>query len=319
VTRREKITWLAIGIVYVVGLLSLIPSYHEICEVTEKAQQEHCAAYQIVPFLGIKVAQILDKMGGVLTALATVAIALFTLTLRKSTDKLWDASERQLKLLSETSAAQSGDMKASIKVATDAARAAIVSNQISITTAERQLRAYVSVQQVNMITHRQPDRMGAHGVVSGSIHTYEFSFILKNGGHTPATGVVTNISICKFPDGIPADFGFPDSETFGYGLIGPQIEWHTPSKSISAAELEAIGPAQPKWFLWGWVEYNDIFFSTIRHRTEICFEIERRRLATTNEFWAGFVAYSRFNSAEEDCLRRIDPTAQKDDGRHRPV
>lgn len=92
--RGEKIAWLAIGAVYIVGLLSLIPSYHEICEVAEKAKEESCASYQLVPFLALKVPQILDRMGGVLTALATLAIAWFTLSLRQSTDRLWIAGER---------------------------------------------------------------------------------------------------------------------------------------------------------------------------------------------------------------------------------
>jgi hypothetical protein len=317
--RREKWFWIFVGVALLIGFLALIPFNGEICEKPDNSGHKECASHNFPVYLAFKIQIFLDALGVALTALATIAIAAFTLTLKRATDRLWDAGERQLKLASDTAAAQSSDMQASIKAATDAARAAIVSNQIAITNAERQLRAYVTVQQVGMVTHRLPDRMGAHGVVSGSIHAYELSFILKNGGQTPATGVVTNISLNKFPTGIPDNFDFPDSDAFGHGLIGPQIEWRTPSKSVPSGEMEAIGLDQPKWYLWGWVEYNDIFFGTLRHRTEFCFEIERRRLPATNEFWIGFMPHSRFNAAEEDCLRPIDPTAQKDDGRHRPV
>jgi hypothetical protein len=95
-TRREKLAWLAIGIVYVIGLLSLIPSYHELCEVVEKANNEHCPTYQVVPFALIKIRQLLDSLGVVITALATIAIAAFTYSLRQSTDRLKDSGEKQI-------------------------------------------------------------------------------------------------------------------------------------------------------------------------------------------------------------------------------
>src|SRR6202021_3731348 len=99
--------WLAIGAIYIVGLLSLIPAHYEICEVTEKTKEEQCTAYQLIPFAGIKVGYVLDKAGGIITALATIAIAVFTLTLKHATDRLWDAGERQLRLLRNTAPVQS--------------------------------------------------------------------------------------------------------------------------------------------------------------------------------------------------------------------
>jgi hypothetical protein len=83
----------------------------------EKTKEEHCASYQVAQLLGIKIPQFLDRMGGVLTALATVAIAAFTLTLKRATNRLWDAGERQLKLAAENAAAQSCDMQASVEIA----------------------------------------------------------------------------------------------------------------------------------------------------------------------------------------------------------
>jgi hypothetical protein len=75
---------------------------------------------------------------------------------------------------------------------------------------------------------------------------------------------------------IPEDFGFPDSELFGHGVIGPQGEMHTPVIRIRENELEAIEPEFGR-YLWGWVEYDDIFIDANRHRTEFCFEIDRVR------------------------------------------
>ena len=119
--RRERIFWLILGAIYVVGLIALIPAHGEICKESTKTGEEACTTYRLVPFIVIEVGKVLDALGIAITALATIAIAWFTWSLRRSTDKLWDAGERQLKLLAETSVTQSRDMQASIAMAKEAA------------------------------------------------------------------------------------------------------------------------------------------------------------------------------------------------------
>jgi hypothetical protein len=63
-SRREKLFWLIVAALFLVGVLSLIPNFYEICELSEKTKEEHCATHQVVPFLFIKVLQLLDRMGG---------------------------------------------------------------------------------------------------------------------------------------------------------------------------------------------------------------------------------------------------------------
>jgi hypothetical protein len=210
---------------------------------------------------------------------------------------------------------QSTDMQASIKAAVDSAKAAISSNQIAVTNAEQQLRAYVTASDVHVLQHRRPGTMSGYGTeIPGRIHTYEFSIVLKNGGQTPAINVRTNINLKRFEGEAPNEFDFPSSNLFGYGLIGPQIEWHTPYQGASAGLVEDIGPAM---LLWGWIEYDDIFTasgSTTRHRTEFCYRVDRRRLPVTNELWMGFLPHDRFNAADDDCLRPIDPATGQGGG-----
>ncbi len=236
-SRRAKIVWIVIGTVLLLLALRFIPYYGQICEPAGEARVANCTSHQLLPFIVLEAAQFLDKMGGAITAVATIAIAIFTFTLKRATDKLWDAGERQLNLLAATSAAQS-----------------------------------------------------------------------KNGGMTPAINARMNISHNRFNNEMPADYHFPDSTNFGNALIGPQLIWHTPSITIPASELERplVGAFH---YLWGWIEYDDIFSGTTRHRTEFCFKIECERLQPTNEFWVGFAPHSKFNAADEDCLRPIDPGA----------
>jgi hypothetical protein len=234
-------------------------------------------------------------------AVATVFIAIFTLTLWRSTSGLVDAAAKQSADTQAAIAASNRNAVAAEKLA----HTAITSNQIAVTNAEQQLRAYVTVQEVSVHVHRHPDRIGTYNdqVVSGNPHTYRFSVILKNGGATPAVNARINISCEKFNGRIPTDFAFPSSQLFGNALIGPQVTWQSP---VSAAELQNPAVLAER-YLWGWIEYADIFSGSIRHRTEFCFQIIFERLPPTNDGWLRFDPYSRFNAAEQDCLRPIDP------------
>ena len=210
---------------------------------------------------------------------------------------------------------QSTDMQASIKAAVDSAKAAIASNQIAVANAETQLMAYVTALDVNMIQHRIAGTVSAQGTeIPGRIHTYEFSVTLKNGGQTPAINVKTNINLKLFPTGIPGDYDFPSSDKFGHGLIGPQIEWRTPWQRVSASLIEDTSNILA---LWGWIEYDDAFTtsgSTMRHRTEFCFRIDRSHLPVTGQLWFGFIPHDRFNAIDDDCLRPIDPATGEGGG-----
>jgi hypothetical protein len=258
------------------------------------------------------------KLTDWLLAAFTLALVVFTALLYRATAGLFSetaglrttANEQRTDMLRSIAASEQ------LAIATNkAANAAMTSNQIAVTNAEQQLRAYVTVQEVAMTIHRHPDRIGTydHSHIPGPSHTYSFSVILKNGGATPAINARININCDKFNSDIPPDFSFPDSALFGNALIGPQTIWHTPNVTVTAEELEKPAIPTAKRYLWGFVEYDDIFSGTLRHRTEFCFQIVFKRLQPTNEPWIGFEPYSRFNAADNDCLRPVDPTTNKSD------
>jgi hypothetical protein len=116
-TRREKIFWLIVGAIFVIGFIFLIPAYGQICEQNKDGSQGDCPRYHVALVAIWHIAKFLDDHNGVMIAIATGVVAWFTFSLRQSTDKLWDAGERQLDLLAKTSTAQSRDMQASIAVA----------------------------------------------------------------------------------------------------------------------------------------------------------------------------------------------------------
>jgi hypothetical protein len=96
--RRSKILLFVIGTALVLGFLSLIPASYKICEINQYTEHEHCTSHQVLPFLFIQLGKFLDSIGVAVTALATIAIALFTFYLKRSTDRLWEAGERQLEI-----------------------------------------------------------------------------------------------------------------------------------------------------------------------------------------------------------------------------
>jgi hypothetical protein len=66
----------------------------QICEQTNS--RENCTSHNILFALAWNVAKEFDHWSTLITALATVAIGYFTLTLKQSSDKMWRISERAL-------------------------------------------------------------------------------------------------------------------------------------------------------------------------------------------------------------------------------
>jgi hypothetical protein len=232
------------------------------------------------------------KLTDWLLVLFSGLLALYTWRLYLATRGLVEAAHNQ-----------SEDMKASTKAATDAATAAIASNQIAVYNAEQQLRAYVTALEVNLRLQRRANMVGAHQVINGPVHTYSVSVVLKNGGQTPTRNLAIGFSGQKFIGEMPDTFDFPDSDLIGHGLIGPGSALLTPEIGFDATEFERTD-ANFRWYVWGWVEYDDVFRGTSRHRTEFCFEIKPIRDPHTNEIYVGFPTHKRFNAADWDTLRR---------------
>jgi hypothetical protein len=81
--------WVSLAAILISGtilalFLGLIPTYAQICEIDER-KHESCPYYNIALFSLIKITKFFDEHGGALTAVATIAIAWFTLSLRDAT------------------------------------------------------------------------------------------------------------------------------------------------------------------------------------------------------------------------------------------
>lgn len=276
-SKREKIIYLIFGAVYLFLFIGIIPAHYKICEINQYTENENCTAYQLLPFLFIKVQKILDAVGVAITALATIAIATFTYYLKKSTDRLWDAGERQLRHLENTS--------------------------------RRQLRAYVHVQRVDIPGSRLPTTMGAIGPIPGQYHTFRLVVTLENSGQTPTRHTLIAMNYRCSVDKLPPDFQFPDPgpDKIEFAIIGPRAIFMTPVIDIPATEVAMAVAGMRHLYGWGWVDYNDVFEGSKRHRTEFCFEIVPDKGPPSQDTTLRFVNHAQFNGADEDCQRQPAP------------
>jgi hypothetical protein len=115
-----------------------------------------------------------------------------------------------------------------------------------------------------------------------------------------------NFSFRSFLDRMPDDFDFADSEPPKHDVIGPRAVLTLPGIDVPATELESSIGKDLRWYIWAWVEYDDIFQGTRRHRTEYCCEVSIRRHPVTNEIGIGFPISGKFNGADGEGLVPYD-------------
>ncbi|WP_316180132.1 hypothetical protein [Bradyrhizobium sp. SZCCHNRI1009] len=207
-----------------------------------------------------------EKPADSLLILFNGLLALFTWQLYLATRKLWLAGERQLEFLQESSASQSRDMQQSIAASKASAEAAVRTALIS----ERALvvveRAFLSIGDSSVQTFRQ----------NSAIVDYRISFNIVNSGRTPARNYFTAINLAVFDGEIPAGFRFPDRSrdlAAAGGLVGPKSRSYV-YFDFFIQDAIAVFEGKKRALVYGWLEYDDIFPDSMRHRTEFAAEIQ---------------------------------------------
>ena len=194
--------------------------YYEICEKNIDTGHKDCATYGVALFFWLKIGKFLDAAAPAFTALATIAIAFFTYTLKKATDQLRFEGKSQ--------------------------------RELSEKTADRQLRAYISVEPDGIDDFIPDDRVIArinfHN--TGSIFARDvYAFVdrkLSDDGELPETA---------FPIGEP--------RIRGDNVIGPRANILYATAAIPKSEIDS-GRGAAKiigknfyLYVWGQVWYHD--------------------------------------------------------------
>lgn len=289
--RRERLFWIFVGSALFLTFFSLVPDYHEYCKIDPDTHQKNCARYHVTLFLAIHVGEALNYWGAAVTALATIAIAVFTFSLRQSTDKLWEAGERQIAI----------------------SFSAVQANLRSVAVAESALkdieRAFVYCARSEIVQPDFPQKPDS---------PYVFNVFWKNSGNTRAIESFMHINWRTFDSTIDKDFVYPDegNAVFDRIFIGPQVEMSSATIEIPHDEIAASMERRSHLYIWGWCEYDDIFEGTPRHRTEFCYKAVPVMMHTKQESGAQSVTMTfaftgDHNGADDDSKKPVQTGSRK--------
>ena len=176
-------------------------------------------------------------------------------------------------------------------------------NLIARQANERSLRAYIALDKIDI----EPQ------VVEGETRFYSIIVNWKNYGSTPALAVKSHVSLLHWHGSkLPPWFPFFDIPSL-WGPSDQPANFFSPGQTIeerivngfSSTHTYQIKRGWRRVFVWGWVEYQDIFGKS--HRTSYC-----RRIRIVNgyekpesyQYKAMFADY--FNCVDEECKEELE-------------
>jgi hypothetical protein len=146
---------------------------------------------------------------------------------------------------------------------------------------------------------------------------YLVTAILENTGTTVAKRFTGTANIVMWDGPLPEDFKYPDRTVVApaTAYVGPHVVAPYPI-AIAIQDLIDIMNKKKRGFFYGWVEYDDVFSSTMRRRTEFCTEIEingnpliRHEKGSSGPLAIG--VHGKYNAIDDDCFYKP--------GQHPPV
>jgi hypothetical protein len=189
--------------------------------------------------------QFMNRNEGFFVASFTLALVLVTAWLVWATLKLWDAGENQLRFLRQSAAVQARDMQASIS----AAEAGV---SVAQDTAQRQLRAYVTVSGVART--KDPGKLEGPG--------FAVLVDVQNDGQTPAYDLFqwADIEIREFP--LKGPLRIYCSNTPTLGILAPHrktMSFPSFKRSLTPLEEQDILSEGKAVYVYGEIAYRDAF------------------------------------------------------------
>ena len=190
--------------------------------------------------------------------------------------------------------------------AADAARAAQTSADSAEKTFVTAQRAFVYPKSINK------ECFGARRAkVASEIVEWVFTPEWENSGNTPTKRGLSHVSWKRFPKGSgPETIQFGDqwpaagNRELSRIFVAPKSSVPGLPVSISVHDLRSGDPC----FVWGWIEYDDIFDQ--RHRSEFCVELELRGAPSIDPNAIAFRFYRLHNGVDDECYRQPTPYAQ---------
>jgi hypothetical protein len=228
-----------------------------------------------------------EIIGSILTVIATVAIAIFNHRLSDSTKKLWEET------------AKTG--KTSDTAAKAAEKSAAVSEQALLNTE----RAYVYLKRINTTFMFDSSTQ--------FVRAWKFTPVFENSGFTPTKRSILHVSFQIGEDDTLERDGFPDHwpegslRQYSPFFVAPQAEKMSMPLDLHVVELEHVRQRRKQLFIWGWIDYDDIFRGTDRHRMEFGVEVFVNGDPAMIDTTFTFREFRQFNGTDDDCYRKPKP------------
>ena len=201
---------------------------------------------------------------------------------------------------------QMRDMKHSIAVAKDAATAAKEQVQLS-------RNALINTERA-IVFHSKTHAMAGIKGSTNEVIDWNFFAILENAGSTPTKWMQMHTNWYYFAGGIPDNFDFPDISDITerpFCVIGPKGTTLSGECVVPIDKIFATRNGAGQLFIWGWVEYDDIFEGTFRHRTEYCMEVKVPGIPTIHTAEGNpenfhlpfqYQGYRKHNGIDDECM-----------------
>lgn len=237
----------------------------------------------------------LEALSAISSVIVTIGLLFFTGVLASKTEGLYRETN-SLRLIADQ---QRADMLRSIEASEKSAEAAVDQTVITRNGIEITGRAFVVP---DIFLHKREE--------IGGIKGWSFRCVWKNTGNTPTKFLRMNFTrqyrVAAGP--LPMNDGFVDGDDFpARAFLGPGNTRASSKLIIPEEVVELIKMDQAHAYLWGWVDYNDIFGNTPRDRTEFCVEIIVVGDPSNADCNFAYMSYGPFNGLDDECLRRPTP------------
>jgi hypothetical protein len=189
--------------------------------------------------------------------------------------------------------------------ASRAARAARDQARMSRESLVSSERAFVFVQNFHAEPVHEPNEDG------NKLLGWNIFVEWKNSGKTATRNCVQRGYYKEFNRPISGDFDFPNLEVSEYQwtLIGPNASLQSKKYFIAVDKVSRIRAGELHAYVWGWIEYNDVFQNTPRHRTEYGYKIIAAG-ASADHIVIGNTPTPRHNAADKECFHKVISTPQ---------
>jgi hypothetical protein len=159
----------------------------------------------------------------------------------------------------------------------------------------------------------EPLKLEPMSTDGGVIREWRVIASFKNSGSTPAMRLVVDIQRADLPAAELKSFSFnPDYSKARKIFLGPHNSAEIHGPGFGRRDIEkTFGANKTHVLIWGWMEYDDVF-STTRHRTEFCFELNADVVIDLDHPLAShnvphFTMHPRHNGADSECLHHPHP------------